>query len=59
MTDLDFDVVDVFRGAECDPGVVRVISTVLDVNADMELLLNGLNEKSGVSQYRQTGIREH
>lgn len=55
-TDLHFDVVDVFRGAQCDLGVVRIISAVADVNADIELLLVGLNDKAGKSQHTKKQV---
>lgn len=58
-TNLDLDVVDISCGAECDLGVVGVISLVLDFNADVELLLIGLNDKAGMSQHIKTGISEY
>lgn len=55
-THLHFDVVDVFRGAEHDLGVVRVISTVPDVNADVELLLVGPYDEPEMSQENKRGV---
>lgn len=53
-TDLHFDVVDVFGVAERDLGVVRIVSTVLDFNADLELLLVGLYVKAAMSQHKES-----
>lgn len=58
-THLHFDVVDVFRGAEHDLGVVCVVSTVPDVNIDVELLLVGLYDKAEKTKEASVMVNEY
>lgn len=50
MTYLNFHIVDIFSVAQCNPGIVSIVSTVVDVYFDKELLLVVFYEKTIIIQ---------
>lgn len=50
ITHLYFDIVDIFGMAQRDLGVVSIISAILDLDADVELFLVALYEKTTETQ---------
>lgn len=46
LTYLNFHIVDIFRVAQCNPGIISIVSTVVDVDVDIKLLLVAFYEKT-------------
>jgi len=46
LTYLNFHIVDIFRVAQCNPGIISIVSTVADVDVDIKLLLVAFYEKT-------------
>lgn len=46
LTYLNFHIVDIFRVAQCNPGIISIVPTVVDVDVDIKLLLVAFYEKT-------------
>lgn len=50
MTYLNFHIVDIFCVAQCNPGIISIVSSVVDVYLDIKLLLVVFYEKTIIIQ---------